>query len=431
MTTALATGEQPEPPPASGGVPPSRAGLFVALALVAVALRPELVGLGPLQAGVRADLGISRAAFGILSTLPLVGMGVFALAAGPLASRLGTRTAVAIAIWVILVSSVLRSLAPSYAWVVAATALLGAGMGLGNALPSMVVKERLADAATIGTATYATGIQLGAALAATLVVPMATLFGGWRGSLAALALAPAIAAVAWPLLVGHLKPRKAQMPGADTVRAQGAGTGRGRGRAGTRTPPATRLRLAVLLACMSCAYYGTVAWLAADLVDNGWSSAAAGTALGVLGGTSILSTIAYGALGDRLGSHRGWIALGLASMLIALIGVVTTPALALLWAATFGFGNGVGFGATMTLPLDLVDDPSMVVALTGPMLFGGYVVGAASPPVVGLLRDASGGFQISFLVLAGLCVGGMLIVASRALRAPPALQPVSRTARGE
>jgi len=400
-----------KPPPAAG-LPSSRAGVFVALALLAMALRPELVGLGPLQAGVRADLGISRAAFGILSALPLIGMGVFALAAGPLASRLGTRTAVAIAIWLILVSSLFRALAPSYVSVVAATALLGVGMGLGNALPSMVVKERLANAATIGTATYAAGIQLGAALAASLVVPLAGLLGGWRGSLAALALLPAIAAVSWPLLVSHREPTRIKEPDADSARR--------REPASPRTPPSTRLRLAALLACMSCAYYGTVAWLAADLIDHGWSSAAAGAALGVLGATSILSTIAYGGLGDRIGSRRGWVVLGMASMLIALVGVVTAPGLGLLWAASFGFGNGAGFGATMTLPLDLVEDPSMVVALTGPMLFGGYVVGAASPPVVGLLRDATGGFDIAFLALAGLCVVAMLIVASRALRAPRA-----------
>jgi len=383
----------------------------VALALLAMALRPELVGLGPLQAGIRADLGISRAAFGILSTLPLIGMGVFALAAGPLASRLGTRTAVAIAIWLILVSSLFRALAPSYAFVLAATALLGVGMGLGNALPSMVVKERLANAATTATATYATGIQLGAALAATLVVPLAGLLGGWRGSLAALALLPAIAAASWPLLVSHLEPTK--IKGAD------AGVATRRQAASPRTA-STRLRLAALLACMSCAYYGTVAWLAADLIDHGWSSAAAGAALGVLGGTSILATIAYGVLGDRTGSHTGWVVLGLASMLVALLGVVTLPGLGLLWAAAFGVGNGAGFGATMTLPLDLVEDPSMVVALTGRMLFGGYVVGAASPPVVGLFRDATGGFDTGFLALAGLCVAGMLIVASRALRVPRA-----------
>lgn len=381
----------------------------MALALVAMALRPELVGLGPLQADVRTDLGISRAAFGILSALPLIGMGVFAMGAGPLGSRLGTRRAVAIAMWLILLSSLLRSLAPSYGLVVAATVFLGAGMGLGNALPSMVVKERLDDAATTGTATYAAGIQLGAAIAASLVVPMASLFGGWRGSLAALALLPAIAVVSWPLLVAHLEPTSSETDDSDLVPRGVQGR--------PQTPPSTRLRLAGVLACMSCAYYGTVAWLAADLMDHGWSSAAAGVALGVLSATSILSTIAYGVLGDRIGSRTGWITMGLAGMLVGLLGVIAMPGLGLLWAAAFGFGNGVGFSATMTLPLDLVRDPSTVVALTGPMLLGGYVVGAASPPVVGLLRDATGGFTIGFLTLGVLCVIAILIVSSRALRA--------------
>lgn len=369
-----------------------------------MALRPELVGLGPLQAGVRADLGISRAAFGILSALPLIGMGVFALGAGPLASRFGTRTAVGVAMWLILLSSLLRSVAPSYLLVVGATAFLGAGMGLGNALPSVVVKERMADAATTATATYATGIQLGAALAASLVVPMASWLGGWRSSLAALAVFPAVAVVVWPLVVGHVEPAHGGSPGA-------------RGLA--RTPPSARLRLASLLACMSCAYYGTVAWLSADLIDHGWSSGTAGLALGVLGAVSILSTIAYGSLADRIGSRPGWVATGLGAMLLALVGVVTAPALGFVWVVAFGFGNGLAFGATMTLPLDLAGEPSVVAALTGSMLFGGYLVGAASPPVVGLLRDASGGFTIGFLALAGLCAAAILIVFSKPLRARP------------
>ena len=196
----------PAPRAAEAGAAPatSRAGVFVALALASIALRPQLVGLGPLQGDVRDDLGITRAAFGVLSALPLVGMGVFALGAGRFAARLGTRTAVGLALWAIVAGALLRSAAPSYALVVAATVLLGVGLGLGNALPSLVVKERLPGEATRATATYTTGIQVGAALAAALVVPLADAFGGWRGSLAALAILPAAAALAWPLLVGHL-----------------------------------------------------------------------------------------------------------------------------------------------------------------------------------------------------------------------------------
>jgi cyanate permease len=56
------------------------------------------------------------------------------------------------------------------------------------------------------------------------------------------------------------------------------------------------------------------------------------------------------------------------------------------------------------------------VAITGPMLFGGYVVGAAAPPAIGLLRDLTGGFDAGFLVLAGLAVVALALASSRVLR---------------
>jgi CP family cyanate transporter-like MFS transporter len=396
---------QEAPVPASGAAA-SRRGIFVALALAATALRPELVGLGPLEQDVRADLGVSRAAFGLLSSLPLVGMGVFALGAGPLAGRLGTRAAVGCALWTIVVGALLRSLAPSYGSVLAATVLVGVGMGLGNALPPTVVKERLPEVATRATATYTTGVQIGAALGAVLVVPLATLLGGWRPSLAALALLPAAAALSWQVLVS---PRPATGALARRV---------ARARPRARPPLSLRFSLAALLACMSWSYYGVVAWMSADLVDAGWTSAAAGVALGLLAAASIVSTIVFGALGDRVGSRTGWIAAAMGAMLLGIVGLVIAPGLGLLWAVAFGMGNGSGFGATMTLPLDLVDDPSAVVTLTGPMLFGGYVLGALSPPVVGLLRDLTGGFTAGFLVLAGLCILAISLARSPILRAP-------------
>jgi CP family cyanate transporter-like MFS transporter len=333
-------------------------------------------------------------------------MGVFALTAAPLTARAGTRRAFGFALWVILVAALLRSAAPGFASVVAATVLLALGQGLANALPPMVVKERLPDATTRATATYATGLQVGAAISATFVVPLASAFGGWRGALAALAVLPGLAAISWPALVHHA-------PAAgDALRpVRGAPAG---------TSPGLRLRLTTLFACMSFAYYGTIAWLAADLTDAGWSSGRAGVALGVLSTVSIGSTILYGAIGDHVGSRTGWLAMALGAMGVGLVGVLALPGAGLLWAASFGFGNGAGFGAMMTLPLDLVAEPASVVALTGPMLCGGYVLAAASPPFVGLLRDTTGSFAAGFLVLAGLLLFAVVLSFSRAMRPTPA-----------
>ena len=55
--------------------------------LLAINLRSVLAGLPPLIADVRADLGLSGAAAGVLTTLPVLCMGAFA----PVAPRLAAR----------------------------------------------------------------------------------------------------------------------------------------------------------------------------------------------------------------------------------------------------------------------------------------------------------------------------------------------------
>jgi len=55
-----------------------RTPLLVALFLAAVALRPQLVGVGPLLPSIQTDLGVSHAVAGLLGTIPVLCMGLFA-----------------------------------------------------------------------------------------------------------------------------------------------------------------------------------------------------------------------------------------------------------------------------------------------------------------------------------------------------------------
>ena len=66
-------------------------GLFVA----SLALRMQLLSIGPLLPLIRADLGLSAAPAGLLTTIPVLCMGLFAPFGPRLASRLGPRLAFA------------------------------------------------------------------------------------------------------------------------------------------------------------------------------------------------------------------------------------------------------------------------------------------------------------------------------------------------
>ena len=81
----------------SGGALRGRIGLLVAVSLAALTLRPQLVGLGPVLPRAQDALGVSHSVAALLGAIPVIGMGIFAPAAAPLAARVGAIRAVTVA----------------------------------------------------------------------------------------------------------------------------------------------------------------------------------------------------------------------------------------------------------------------------------------------------------------------------------------------
>ncbi len=111
-----------------------RGPLLVALFLAAVALRPQLVGVGPLLPSIRRDLAVSHAVAGLLGTIPVLCMGLFAPPAPFLSGRIGSRRAIAVALALIGGFGIARALVPGAAGVVLLTFPVGVGMGLAGAM---------------------------------------------------------------------------------------------------------------------------------------------------------------------------------------------------------------------------------------------------------------------------------------------------------
>ena len=57
---------------------------IAALFCVGLTLRPQIVGIGPLLPRIQSSLGISHGVAGLLATIPVLCMGVFAPLAPPL-----------------------------------------------------------------------------------------------------------------------------------------------------------------------------------------------------------------------------------------------------------------------------------------------------------------------------------------------------------
>jgi CP family cyanate transporter-like MFS transporter len=369
-----------------------RAPFLVALFLAALALRPQLVGIGPLLPAVQDDLDVTHAVAGLLGTIPVLCMGLFAPPAPFLSGRIGPRLAIAAALTLIGVFGVVRAVAPGAIAVVALTFPVGVGMGLAGAMLPVAVKQRFADRPGFATAVYTSGITIGSALAATVAVPLANAAGGWRTPLLVFgAVSTALAAV-WLWLTRSELPHERV-----AVRPL---------RLPLRRPLAWRLVAAFFL--MSSVFYGLNAWLPDAYVERGWSESSAGGLLAVLNTVTIPVGFAVAWAADHWGTRRLWLGGAALLQLAALLGVALVPGGGWAWAVLLGVSIGPLFPLTMTLPLDGADRPAEVAALAGMMLGVGYTLSATSPLLLGALRDATGGFDAVLWAIAGL--GAVLVV---------------------
>lgn len=359
----------------------------VGLFLAALALRPQLLAIGPLLPLIRDDLGLSATVAGLLTTIPVLCMGLFAPIGPRLAAAVGPRVTFAVCLSIIIGFGLARAVAPDPLLVLLATLAIGVGTGVAGAVPSMIVSARLPSRPALGTGAYAGGIVAGSTIAAALAIPLA-LDGDWRRSLVIISVASLAALAAWFVCIP-----------------------RDRGGAVAR-PPALRLPwrsvtgwlLVLVFGLQSVLYYGIVSWLPNVFVERGWSAADAGTLVAVFNGVGLFTTIGVPLVADRLGRRRAQLLASSVVALVGMIGVILLPQAAYLMVALLGLALGVVFPLSLTLPLDVADDPTLVGSVAALMLFGGYILSALGPVALGVARDLSGDFSASLWLLVVLNV---------------------------
>ncbi len=150
----------------------------------------------------------------MLTALPVLCFGAFAPVAPQLARRVGLGTAVAASLVLLAAGTALRLL-PPVAALYAGTVVAGGAIAVANVLVPAYVKREFAEPGLV-MGVYSAALNVGAALAAGLTVPLGLALGwGWRGSLAAWGLLAVLALAVW-------------LPVAGTGRADRAGASPGR-----------------------------------------------------------------------------------------------------------------------------------------------------------------------------------------------------------
>jgi MFS transporter, CP family, cyanate transporter len=376
--------------------------LLIGIMLIASTLRAPITGVAPVLGLIRETSGISAAAAGILTTLPLLAFAAISPFAAILARECGTERSLFGALLVIAAGIVLRSAGPVWALFLG-TGTLGAGIAVANVLLPSLLKRDFPTRITSLTGAYALTAGLVAALASTAVVPLARLPGSsWHLSLASMLVFPVAALMAW---VPQLRPHTAP-----TTEAASPPNG------GRIWQSPLAWQVTAFLGLTSLVFYIVIGWLPAILVEAGYPAATAGSLHGLSQLATAVPGLILGPAVRRMKDQRGIaIAVSLATCL-SFLGLWQLPQLAMLWVALFGFGAGAAFILGLAFVSLRTSHSHQAAALSGMAQCLGYSLAAAGPPLAGLAHDATGGWgaALAFCVAAALLMAVLGSLAGRA-----------------
>lgn len=387
--------------------------LCLAFGLTGMAVRGIFGSVPPLLDDIDADLRITSTEAGLLTTLAVLSIGVFAPLGQRAAVRLGAERTVLLCLLLIGGAGLARLVPWGLWWLFVATVVAGAAMGGASAVVPGLIKERVPRAQGITTGFFATGMSQGVTLCAAVAVPLAGVLGGWRPSLAATGSLALLAAIVWVLVLGGGR-RRSEVPVLEVVTERGLPWG-------SRTARMVTLYYtSQLLVGFTC-----VAWIAPRFLSLGVSEQRAAAIFVTFQAIQAISMFGIPALADRLPDRRPvllgaqlCVATGLTLLLAAPLAV---PHVAV---ALAGLGVGAGTALGMTLVIDSTTSQEDAARLNAMALLVANVCGSAGPLLLGALRDRTGSFVPGLAVLLAVTLAMVPVV--RVYRPGRTLRPTSR-----
>ncbi len=346
-----------------------------ALILVAFNMRPTITSIAPFLGDIQRDLGLSGLGISMLTTAPVVCLGMFAPAAPALARRFGVEAVLLGSLLGIVLGAVVRSFGVIPLFL--GTVIIGSSMSLLGVLSPVVIKRDFPRRVGTVMGLYTMLISLGAALSTATAVPLRhAMADSWEMALLFWALPALIAAV---VLIPQLF-RYQQVHGVARVRMRGL----------LYDPLAWQVT-GFLVLVFSLAY-AVFSWGPSMLQARGIDATNSGLVMSISYVAQIATAFLVPLIAERQRDQR-FLAAGLIFLTSAgLFGFVFAPVWSLTaFAIVLGFGQGGAFGLALSLIVLRSDDAHVAAQLSSMAQTIGYVAGGLIGPLaVGLIHDWSG-----------------------------------------
>lgn len=357
----------------------------LSLVLIAANLRPVFSSISVLLPEIRQATGMSALAAGVLTTLPVVCLGVFAPLAPRLAQRFGAERVLLLVLTVLAVGTAIRGTGNFYLLYLGA-ALAGGAIAVGNVLLPSVVKRDFPKVAAMMTGLYTMALCGGAAAAAGLTVPLKDwLDGAWNLALAFWVIPVLLVLVLW-------------LP-------QALRAGHDRAQSHVKVKGLLKDRLAwnvtLFMGLQSSTAYIVFGWLGSIVRDRGLSAHAAGALISFSIMIQVITCLAVPSIAVRQKSQSLINVLLCLCAAVPLIGFLYLPHWTF-WplAVVQGIGQGGLIAAAMMMIVLRSPDAQVAAHLSSMAQGFGYCLAALGPLMVGAIQSVTGSFAACGILFA-------------------------------
>lgn len=359
--------------------------LVMGIIFIAAALRAPFTSVGPLIQMIQDDLGLSNTLAGAITTLPLLAFAILSPFAPKLARRFGLANVLLMAMVMLAIGILIRS-GSGAGLLFTGTAILGLSIAVCNVLLPGLIKGKFPHNIGLMTGVYTVSMNLCAAVASGISVPLASNTGfGWRGTLAIWFIIATLATLFWIPQMRKLD--------------QGTG-GKGIVSSGNmwRSPLAWKVTL--FMGLQSLLYYVFIAWFSVLLSERGMTSSHAGWLLSLMQMAQLPFTFFVPLWAGRMKNQRSLVIITAVLYFIGISGIwLGNSALMPIWAICFGIAGGFAFGLVMMFFSLRTKSTQEAAELSGMAQSVGYVLAAMGPALFGLLHDVTHSWTMPLILL--------------------------------
>ena len=370
---------------------------FIGIILVTLNLRTAITPLSPIYNRIGESFPITTISQSILGMLPPISLSMFGWIAPRLASKIGFEKTLLLAMIMIFIGLVSRSVSSSVLMFSLFFFISLMGIGISNVLLPPVIKVYFPTQIGLLTSIYTALVSVSASIPALLVIPMTESYG-WRVSTAIWAILAIMAAVPWAMLLKN----NPTIPGNTKVRQLPAWHW------------STSWALMVIFGFYNFILFAVISWLPKILTSISQTPPSeVGKMLSVLTAVGFIPALFIPYLVTRI-KHPYFLILTFAICTIAgCLGLIFLPEAVLVWVISIGLGM-----AQVPICLTLINlrsrTPAGASALSGFVQGVGFLFGALGPLVIGAAYNLTGTWIVALWLLVGTAVisalAGLVVV---------------------